>query len=103
PAWLTRLRDEAASSFRESLGSARAALAVARAVDRIPPAAGPYNPQALAARALQAAEALSPTYVRALLEELDDLAALEAALGSPRARQDRKGQEKKRARRKSRT
>jgi len=69
--------------FRDSLGSARAALAVARAVDGVPEGAGPYNPQALAARALQAAEALSPTYVQALLEELDDLAALEAALAPP--------------------
>lgn len=69
-----------AALFRESVGSARAALAVARAADNVPEDAGPYNAQALAARALQAIERLSPTYLRVILEGLDDLAGLEAAL-----------------------
>lgn len=69
-----------AALFRESVGTARAALAVARAADNIPEDAGPYNAHALAARALQAVERVSPAYLRALFEGLDDLAALEAAL-----------------------
>lgn len=101
--WLARLREEAALSFRESLGAARATIAVARAVDRIPESAGPYNPQALAARTLQIAESLDLGYVRALLEELDDLAALEAALGSDRSGKVRTRRKAPQTRRRSRT
>ncbi|EYF02356.1 DUF2894 domain-containing protein [Chondromyces apiculatus] len=105
--WLARLREEAATSFQESVGTARATLAVARAADRVPPSAGPYNPQALAVRALLTAEGLSPAYVHALLEELDDLAALEATIAPPSAsakiRSDRKGTESRQPRRRTRT
>jgi len=66
--------------FRESLERARAPLAVARARDNVPEAAGPYNPQALAARALGALDELSPAYAQALVAALDDLASLAAAL-----------------------
>ncbi|AKT35973.1 DUF2894 domain-containing protein [Chondromyces crocatus] len=100
--WLARLRDEAAVSFKESLGSARATLAVARAADRVPPNAGPYNPHAIAARTLLTAEGLSPAYVRALMDELEDLAALEAAFAPAKIRSDRKGQETGRPRRRTR-
>ncbi|AUX48345.1 hypothetical protein SOCE26_098790 [Sorangium cellulosum] len=66
--------------FHESLVSARATLAVARAADNIPEDAGPYNAQVLASRALCAAERLSGHYLRALVAGLQDLGALAAAL-----------------------
>ncbi|WP_437952364.1 DUF2894 domain-containing protein [Sorangium sp. So ce296] len=66
--------------FHESLVSARATLAVARAADNVPEDAGPYNAQVLAARALCAAERLSAHYLRALVASLQDLGALSAAL-----------------------
>ncbi|WP_437569650.1 DUF2894 domain-containing protein [Sorangium sp. So ce542] len=66
--------------FHESLVSARATLAVARAADNVPEDAGPYNAQVLAARALSAAERLSAHYLRALVASLQDLGALSAAL-----------------------
>lgn len=65
--------------FREAAELARAELAVARALDQVPTDAGPYNAQALAARALGALGELSPAYLRAYLANLDDLARLEAA------------------------
>ncbi|MGK4001014.1 DUF2894 domain-containing protein [Sorangium sp. So ce1036] len=65
--------------FHESLVSARATLAVARAADNVPVDAGPYNAQVLAARALCAAERLSDHYLRALVASLQDLGALVAA------------------------
>jgi Protein of unknown function (DUF2894) len=78
-----------ATLFRESLVSARAALAVARAADNVPEDAGPYNAQALSARALAAVERLSPLYLRALVAGLQDLGVVAAALepepgGAPR-------------------
>ena len=66
--------------FRESAESARALLAVARAADDVPDDAGPYNGQALAARALAVMAQLAPAYVRAVIAMADDLAALEAVL-----------------------
>ena len=66
--------------FRESVESARAAVAVARAVDNVPDAAGPYNGQVLAARALAALADLAPEYLRVIIAAADDLAALEVLL-----------------------
>jgi hypothetical protein len=63
-----------------SAESARAVIAVARAVDNVPEAHGPYNPHVLAARALAAVADLSPAYARALVARLDDLAALDTLL-----------------------
>lgn len=62
--------------FREAADHARSALVVARASDRVAETTGPYNPEALAARALELVEALSPGYLRATLAGLEDLAAL---------------------------
>lgn len=62
--------------FREAADHARSALVVARAADRLPDAVGPYNPEALSARALALVESLSPGYLRATLAGLEDLAAL---------------------------
>ena len=63
--------------FDESIASTRATIAVARAADNVPESAGPYNTQALAAQALGALAALSPSYLRAYVATLDDLCALE--------------------------
>ncbi|MGK3999040.1 DUF2894 domain-containing protein [Sorangium sp. So ce1024] len=76
--------------FHESLVSARATLAVARAADNVPEDAGPYNAQVLAARALCAAERLSEPYLRALVAGLQDLGALAAALEPPPEKPARK-------------
>ncbi|WP_437733050.1 DUF2894 domain-containing protein [Sorangium sp. So ce1335] len=76
--------------FHESLVSARATLAVARAADNVPEDAGPYNAQVLAARALCAAERLSEPYLRALVASLQDLGALAAALEPPPEKPARK-------------
>jgi hypothetical protein len=82
--------------FREAAESARATLAVARAVDGMPDDAGPYNGQVLAARALARMAELSPQYVRVIVAAADDLAALEAMLaveaetGKGRAKSDKR-------------
>jgi len=63
-----------------SAESVRATIAVARATDNLPDAAGPYNGQVLAARALSAMAELSPAYVRAVVAAADDLAAVSLRL-----------------------
>ncbi len=65
--------------FRDSVESARAVFSMARASDNVPEAAGPYNGQALAARALAAIAELSPSYLRSFLAGLDDLEAVTLA------------------------
>ncbi len=62
--------------YREAASHVRAAVVVARAHDKLTDAFGPYNPQALAARALAQIEATSPAYLRSYLAALEDLAAL---------------------------
>lgn len=73
-----------------SAESVRAAIAVARAADNLPAAAGPYNGQVLAARALAAMADLAPDYVRAVVAAADDLADAEARIApvasKPKAR-----------------
>ncbi len=72
-----RLGDDVARLlFREAAEEARSAVVVARAADQVPDQTGPYNARALTARALELAEGLSPTYLRALLASVEDLAAL---------------------------
>ncbi|MGK0358240.1 MAG: hypothetical protein ACI9U2_000523 [Bradymonadia bacterium] len=62
--------------FRQAADQVRGTLTVARAVDRLPAETGPYNPDALTARALAAMEALAPGWMRARLAALEDLAVL---------------------------
>ena len=64
--------------FVDSLASSRATLAIARATDNVPEDCGPYNAQVIAARVLAELAALSPSYARAFVAGLDDLASLEA-------------------------
>jgi hypothetical protein len=66
--------------FRDSVESARAVFSMARASDNVPEAAGPYNGQALSARALAAIAELSPAYLRAFLAGLDDLETVALAI-----------------------
>ena len=71
------LGDQVAQAlFRDAADHARSALLVARAVDNVPDAVGPYNPQALIARALGLVESVSPAYLGALLSGIEDLGAL---------------------------
>ncbi len=71
--------------FKDAASHARSALVVARAADNLPDDVGPYNPQALTARALSLMESISPAYLRALLGGLDDLGALKR-LAEPKRR-----------------
>ena len=85
--------------LRESAESARATLAVARATDNLPEAAGPYNGQVLVARTLAAMAELAPAYVRAVVAAADDLAALEALLAPEAPKAKAKAKPAKRRRR----
>ena len=71
--------------FRDAAEHARSVLVIARATDALPEDVGPYNPQALGARALALVESLSPAYLRSFLTSLDDLATLRG-LPAPRRR-----------------
>jgi hypothetical protein len=62
--------------YREAAAEAHGAVAVARAADGVAEVHGPYNPEALAAQALSALEAVSPAYLRHVLADLEDLASL---------------------------
>ncbi|APR80549.1 Hypothetical protein A7982_05896 [Minicystis rosea] len=80
-----------------SAESVRATIAVARAADNVPDAAGPYNGQVLAARALAAMADLSPAYVRAVVAAIDDLAGMEARLTPEAPKPKAKPAKRKRA------
>ncbi len=90
---LATIASLAARLYERSLDEAAAASAVARAVDAVPSASGPYNALALATRALGELGALSPAYLRAQLARLEDLGALlalPAEVATPRARTRRR-------------
>jgi hypothetical protein len=77
PAMTTALYDASRSEV--------AAMLTARRVHaEVPPGAGPYNPLAIAARALAELSTLAPAYLAALIAQLDELAPL-LALPSPPA------------------
>jgi hypothetical protein len=69
--------------IREGAESSHATLEVGRMRSIAPTAAGPYNPEALAARALSELAEISPSYLRAYLAELSDLEALTHLMPSP--------------------
>lgn len=69
-----RRRTEGAA--RAVMAEIRASAATARAADRVPEAAGPYNGAAVAARVLEELAALAPGYLGAYVAWLDDLGAL---------------------------
>ena len=69
-------RRVAASHYERTSCEVFVALEVARALDTLPEAAGPYNALSLAARALGALGALSASYLRAQVSRLEDLGAL---------------------------
>jgi hypothetical protein len=91
-AWIARLEAKArARGMRPIAGGARAlthalyeasraelaaTLAALRAEADLPEAAGPYNPQALAAATLAELAALSPAYLAALVAHLGELGVL---------------------------
>ncbi len=63
--------------FRKSADDAKALLAVARASDGLPEECGPYNSRVLAARTLRVMADISPSYLRAYVGLLEDLAFLQ--------------------------
>lgn len=65
-----------AGGYRRAAAEFSAAVTVARARAHVPASAGPYNGALVATRALDRLAARSPTYVHALVERLEDLAAL---------------------------
>ncbi|MFN3196846.1 MAG: DUF2894 domain-containing protein [Bradymonadia bacterium] len=79
PETLDALADEAAKAmYRAVADDAHATLAVAQAGDEVPDEAGPYNPQAVSARALAALEALSPAHLRHWVRHLEGFESLSA-------------------------
>jgi len=83
----TEARQASTRRYREAIAEWTAVVSLARAVDQVPEEAGLLNGQRLAARALQAAGALSPLYLRSLTSTLADLAPL---LALPEIRPPRK-------------
>ncbi len=69
-------QSDAAARYERSFSELFAALDVARALDTLPEAAGPYNALTLAARTLGELGSLSPAYLRAQVMRLEDLGAL---------------------------
>lgn len=64
--------------YDEALSGARATVAIARVRDNLPETAGPYNPQVIAAEALDRLGTMSPGFAAAFIAALDDLATLDA-------------------------
>ena len=84
---VTEAREANARRYRAAIAEWTAVVSLARAVDQVPQEAGLLNGQRLAARALQAAGALSSVYLRSLTSTLADLAPL---LALPEIRPPRK-------------
>jgi hypothetical protein len=69
-------RRRAEGAARAVMAEIRASAATARAADRVPEAAGPYNGAAVAARVLDELAAIAPGYLGAYVAWLDDLSVL---------------------------
>ena len=90
PEILDALADEAGRAlYRAAADDTHATVVVARAGDAVPDEAGPYNPQAVSAKALAALEALSPAHLRHWVRHLEGFDAL-ARLPAPPAPKARK-------------
>jgi hypothetical protein len=73
------------SEYEESLAELVASLALARAVDIVPKQAGPYNPLRIASELLARMQAVSPLYLTAQLNRLEELASLLSLPELPKA------------------
>jgi hypothetical protein len=79
PATLARERSaraRGASEYEDALAELVASLALARAVDVVPEHAGPYNPLRIASDLLARMRTVSPIYLTAQLNRLEELASL---------------------------
>jgi hypothetical protein len=65
-----------AGEYETALAEIFAVLALARAVDGVPEQAGPYNPLRIASDLLERIRAVSPLYLTAQLQRLEELAGL---------------------------
>jgi len=88
----------ASALYRDTATSALAALTIAKAVSALPEGAGRYHAATVATRALQAMQ-VAPSYLKAQLERLECLAAMDAL--EPAA--ELAAQETRGAKRRSRT
>ncbi len=73
---LQRERQRRSGEYEQELAELVAALALARAVDVVPEDAGPYNPLRIASELLTRMRAVSPLYLTAQLNRLEELASL---------------------------
>jgi hypothetical protein len=71
-------RGKRASDYESSLAELVASLALARAVDVVPEHAGPYNPLRIASDLLERMRNVSPIYLTAQLNRLEELASMMA-------------------------
>lgn len=85
--------------YRESSANARAVRTLARAVDELPDSAGHYHGGTIAARTLEAMQAIGPGYLRAWLDRFEDLAAIDASVDPGRESQRKKALKAKAKRR----
>jgi hypothetical protein len=69
-------RQRHASEYEDSLAELVASFALARAVDVIPEHAGPYNPLRIASGLLTRMRTVSPLYLTAQLNRLEELASM---------------------------
>lgn len=65
-----------AADYEEALAELVASFALARAVDVVPEHAGPYNPLRIASDLLARMRAVSPIYLTAQLNRLEELASM---------------------------
>ncbi|HEY6878484.1 MAG TPA: DUF2894 domain-containing protein [Polyangiales bacterium] len=71
-------RSSGANDYESSLAELVAAFALARAVDVVPQDAGPYNPLRIASDLLERMRDVSPIYLTAQLNRLEELASMMA-------------------------
>jgi Protein of unknown function (DUF2894) len=71
-------RGRRAGEYENSLAELVASFALARAVDVVPEHAGPYNPLRIASDLLERMRSVSPIYLTAQLNRLEELASMMA-------------------------
>lgn len=71
-----REKQRGTSDYEESLAELVASFALARAVDVVPEHAGPYNPLRIASDLLARMRTVSPIYLTAQLNRLEELASM---------------------------
>ncbi len=75
--------DAASERYRRAAAKFSCSVTIARARANLPAAAGPYNSTLVATHTLDRLATTSPTYLHALVERLEDLAALKRLAPPP--------------------